>query len=77
MERIPAPEVADYKRRKEIELGLAAGSISQPPPKSAEVENRPLTEEELRQQLAQHKSLMGLNPRRLRRSTDLRNTSTS
>jgi hypothetical protein len=30
MEGIPAPDVADYKRRKEIELGLAAGSISQP-----------------------------------------------
>ena len=60
MEGIPALDVADYKRRKEIERGLAAGSISQPPPKSAEVENRPLTEE-LRRQLAEHKALMGLN----------------
>ena len=61
MEGIPAPDVADYKRRKEIELGLAAGSISQPPPKRAKVENRPLTKEELRRQLAEHKALMGLN----------------
>lgn len=59
MEGIPAPDVADYKRRKEIELGLAAGSISQPPPKRPKTENRPLTEEELRQQLEQHKRLMG------------------
>jgi hypothetical protein len=58
---IPAPDVADYKRRKEIELGLAAGSISQPPPKRAKVENRPLSEEELRRQLVEHKALMGLN----------------
>jgi hypothetical protein len=59
MEGIPAPDVADYKRRKEIELGLAAGSISQPPPKRAKVENRPLSEEELRRQLEEHKALMG------------------
>ncbi|KJA17952.1 hypothetical protein HYPSUDRAFT_205802 [Hypholoma sublateritium FD-334 SS-4] len=61
MEGIPAPDVADYKRRKEIELGLSAGSISQPPPKRAKVENRPLSEEELRRQLAEHKALMGLS----------------
>jgi len=29
MEGISAPDVTDYKCRKEIELGLAAGSISQ------------------------------------------------
>ena len=62
MEGIPAPDVADYKRRKEIELGLAAGSISQPPPKKAKVENRPLSEEELRRQLEEHKALMGHGP---------------
>ncbi|TFK33398.1 hypothetical protein BDQ12DRAFT_691209 [Crucibulum laeve] len=56
---IPAPDVADYKRRKEIELGLAAGSISQPPPKRTKVENRPLSEEELKAQLEAHKALMG------------------
>lgn len=61
MEGIPAPDVADYKRRKEIELGLSAGSISQPPPKRAKVENRPLSEDELRRQLAEHKALMGLS----------------
>ncbi|KAF5323746.1 hypothetical protein D9619_012875 [Psilocybe cf. subviscida] len=60
MEGIPAPDVADYKRRKEIELGLAAGAISQPPPKRAKVENRALSEDELRRQLAEHKALMGL-----------------
>jgi hypothetical protein len=59
MEGIPAPDVADYKRRKEIELGLAAGSISQPAAKRAKVENRVLSEEELRAQLAAHKALMG------------------
>ncbi len=31
MEGIPAPDVADYKRCKEIELGLNPGTISQPP----------------------------------------------
>jgi len=61
MEGIPAPDVADYKCRKEIELGLAAGTISQPLPKRAKIENRPLTEEGLRRQLAEHKALMGLN----------------
>ncbi|KAL0946361.1 hypothetical protein HGRIS_012594 [Hohenbuehelia grisea] len=59
MEGIPAPDVADYKRRKEIELGLAAGSISQPPAKRPKIENRALTEEELKAQLEAHKALMG------------------
>lgn len=59
MEGIPAPDVADYKRRKEIELGLAAGSISQPQPKRPKVENKLLSEEELRAQLEAHKALMG------------------
>jgi hypothetical protein len=48
MEGIPAPDVADYKRRKEIELGFAAESTPQPPPKRAKIENCPLTEEALR-----------------------------
>lgn len=59
MEGIPAPDVADYKRRKEIELGLNPGTISQPPAKRPKVENRPLSEEELRAQLQAHKALMG------------------
>ncbi|KAF5367468.1 hypothetical protein D9758_003780 [Tetrapyrgos nigripes] len=59
MEGIPAPDVADYKRRKEIELGLAAGSISQPAPKRPKTENRPMSEEELRAALEAHKALMG------------------
>ncbi|KAE9407757.1 hypothetical protein BT96DRAFT_808959, partial [Gymnopus androsaceus JB14] len=59
MEGIPAPDVADYKRRKEIELGLAAGSISQPPAKRPKTENRPLSEDELKAALAAHKALMG------------------
>jgi hypothetical protein len=59
MEGIPAPDVADYKRRKEIELGLAAGSISQPQNKRPKVDNRPLSEEELKAQLEAHKALMG------------------
>ncbi|GLB40110.1 putative zinc finger [Lyophyllum shimeji] len=57
---IPAPDVADYKRRKEIELGLSAGSISQPQAKRPKIENRPLTEEELKAQLEAHKALMGV-----------------
>ena len=61
MEGIPAPDVADYKRRKEIELGLAAGSISQPAPKRPKTENRPLTEDELKAALEAHKALMGGN----------------
>src|SRR5262245_29124531 len=59
MEGIPAPDVADYKRRKEIELGLSAGSISQPQAKRPKTDNRPLTDEELKAQLEAHKQLMG------------------
>jgi hypothetical protein len=59
MEGIPVPDVADYKRRKEIELGLTAGSISQPQAKRPKTENRPFSEEELRAQLEAHKALMG------------------
>ncbi|KAG6867052.1 hypothetical protein C0993_007213, partial [Termitomyces sp. T159_Od127] len=59
---IPAPDVADYKRRKEIELGLSAGSISQPQAKRPKVESRPLSEEELKAQLEAHKALMGVAP---------------
>lgn len=59
MEGIPAPDVADYKRRKEIELGLNPGSISQPPTKRPKVENRHLSEHELQAQLEAHKALMG------------------
>ncbi|TFK75048.1 hypothetical protein BDN72DRAFT_811918 [Pluteus cervinus] len=61
MEGIPAPDVADYKRRKEIELGLTAGSISQPQAKRPKVENRALSEDELKAQLEAHKALMGIN----------------
>lgn len=61
MEGIPAPDVADYKRRKEIELGLTAGSISQPQAKRPKIENRPLSEDELKAQLEAHKALMGGN----------------
>ncbi|KAJ6532050.1 hypothetical protein B0H19DRAFT_1189814 [Mycena capillaripes] len=59
MEGIPAPDVADYKRRKEIELGLTAGSISAPQAKRPKIENKPIPEEELRNLLEQHKKLMG------------------
>jgi hypothetical protein len=61
MEGIPAPDVADFKRRKEIELGLAAGSISQPQAKRPKIDNRVISEDELRRQLEEHKALMGLN----------------
>ena len=59
MEGIPAPDVADYKRRKEIELGLAAGSISQPQAQRPKVDNKPLSVEQLGAQLETHKALMG------------------
>ena len=64
MEGIPAPDVADYKRRKEQELGLPAGSISGsgkglPQNKRPRIENRILSEDELRAQLQAHKALMG------------------
>jgi len=58
---IPAPDVADYKRRKEIELGLSAGSISQPPQKKTKIENKVYSEEELKAQLEVHKALMGVS----------------
>jgi hypothetical protein len=61
MEGIPAPDIADFKRRKEIELGLAAGSISQPQAKRPKIDNRVIPGEELRRQLQEHKALMGLN----------------
>ena len=59
MEGIPAPDVADYKRRKEIELGLNPGTITQPQAKRPKFENRVLTEGELKIQLEAHKALMG------------------
>lgn len=61
MEGIPVPDVADYKRRKEIELGLNPGTITQPPQKKAKFDNRVMSEEELRAQLEAHKALMGGN----------------
>ncbi|KAI1791736.1 hypothetical protein LXA43DRAFT_1094346 [Ganoderma leucocontextum] len=48
-----------YSRRKEIELGLNPGSITQPQSKRPKIENRPLSEDELKAQLAAHKALMG------------------
>lgn len=64
MEGIPVPDVADYKRRKEQELGLPAGSISGSGKglqqnKRPKIETRVLTTEELRIQLEAHKALMG------------------
>lgn len=70
MEGIPVPDVADYKRRKEIELGLSAGSISQPQAKRPKTENRQLSEEELRAQLEAHKALMGAHEAPVPTSTD-------
>jgi hypothetical protein len=61
MEGIPAPDVADYKRRKEIELGLSIGSISQPQAKRPKIDKRVYTQQELKIQLEQHKALMGAN----------------
>jgi len=58
MEGIPVPDVADYKRCKEVELGLTAGSITQPQPKQPKMENCLFSEEELHAQLEAHKALM-------------------
>ncbi|KIO26735.1 hypothetical protein M407DRAFT_243624, partial [Tulasnella calospora MUT 4182] len=54
-------DVENWKRRKEQELGLAAGSISQPPTKRARTDLRPLSEAELRSQLLAHIALMSGN----------------
>ncbi|EJD36895.1 hypothetical protein AURDEDRAFT_116988 [Auricularia subglabra TFB-10046 SS5] len=59
MEGIPPPDLADYKRRKEAELGLKPGTITQPAQKRQRVENRVIGETELRIALEAHKALMG------------------
>ena len=59
MDGIPAPDVADYKRRKEIEFGLNPWAMTQPQAKRPKIENRVYTQEELRIQLEAHKALMG------------------
>lgn len=61
MEGIPAPDMASYKRRKEEELGLASGTISQPPTKRPKMDYRQPTDAELAAQLAAHKTLMAGN----------------
>ncbi|CAE7219762.1 unnamed protein product [Rhizoctonia solani] len=61
MEGIPAPDMAAYKRRKEEELGLASGTISQPPAKRPKMDYRQPTDAELAAQLAAHKTLMAGN----------------
>ncbi|GAB1527413.1 hypothetical protein RhiTH_011397 [Rhizoctonia solani] len=61
MEGIPAPDMAAYKRRKEEELGLASGTISQPPQKRPKMDYRQPTDAELAAQLAAHKALMAGN----------------
>jgi hypothetical protein len=61
MEGIPAPDVADYKRRKEIELGLNPGTITQPQAKRPKIENRVIPEDELKVALQAHIALMGRN----------------
>ncbi|KZO91216.1 hypothetical protein CALVIDRAFT_462573, partial [Calocera viscosa TUFC12733] len=59
MEGIPAPDLADYKRRKEAELGLAPGSTSMPAAaKRPKIDKRVLTQAELAQMLVNHKALM-------------------
>jgi len=59
MEGIPAPDLADYKRRKEAELGLAPGSTSVPPSaKRPKIDKRVMSQAELAAMLAAHKALM-------------------
>ncbi|KAG8859311.1 hypothetical protein FRB96_004526 [Tulasnella sp. 330] len=58
MEGIPKDDVEAWKRRKEQELGLAAGSISQPQAKRPRLDLKPIPEAELHAQLAAHRALM-------------------
>ncbi|KAG9015182.1 hypothetical protein FRB94_004301 [Tulasnella sp. JGI-2019a] len=58
MEGIPKDDVEAWKRRKEQELGLAAGSISQPQTKRPRLDLKPISEAELHAQLAAHRALM-------------------
>lgn len=65
MEGIPAPDVANYKRKKEIELGLAPGTFGSTPgapqqqKRNAGYENRIYTAQELKHMLDTHIALMG------------------
>ena len=47
-----------WKRRKEAEAGVAAGSTSQPQAKRPKLDKKPLSDAELAAQLAAHKALM-------------------
>lgn len=54
-------DVDAWRRKKEQEAGLAAGSTSQPPQKRPKLDKKVLTESELAMQLASHKALMSGN----------------
>jgi len=58
MEGIPKDDLENWKRRKEQELGLAAGSISQPQAKRPRLDLRAIPEAELHAQLTAHRALM-------------------
>ncbi|KAF9516871.1 hypothetical protein BS47DRAFT_612675 [Hydnum rufescens UP504] len=58
MEGIPKNDAEAWKRRKEAEAGVAAGSTSQPQAKRPKVDKKPLSDVELAAQLAAHKALM-------------------
>ncbi|KAI6162584.1 hypothetical protein EDD17DRAFT_556883 [Pisolithus thermaeus] len=63
-------------KSSEIELGLAAGSISQPQPKCPKIENRLLSGAELRAQLEAHGELMRTSSDALAASPALEATAT-
>lgn len=65
MEGVPAADMAAYKRKKELELGLPPGTFGHAPgakPHSKRTfENRVYTYDELTIALERHKNLMGRN----------------
>lgn len=50
-----------WRRKKETEAGVAAGSTSQPPAKRPKLDKRPISEAELAVKLAAHRALMSGN----------------
>jgi hypothetical protein len=51
-------DIEAWRRRKEQEAGIAAGSLSQPAAKRPKLDKRPISEAELAIKLAAHRALM-------------------
>ncbi|KAF9005000.1 hypothetical protein BDQ17DRAFT_1424169 [Cyathus striatus] len=58
--RYPRSRCSRLQTAQRDRAGARSGSISQPAPKRQKVDNRPLSEDELRAQLEAHKALMGV-----------------